>query len=193
MQQVRRQRLSLVRQWQLSPGATRQTAPPARPASGPAPTASCALSPLLTRAEYAFGRSATAKLIFAGSRLAGAGQNPTHNLPIGIATECNSPHRLSGEGVDLREISARNPRGRLYKIAHFGRAAREHGRVIDGISVPFTFPDGTLYFHRTLIGMTHTLRLLNKIPPPTFRLFVCLSIISAIGIMGLALVTHSNN
>jgi hypothetical protein len=34
---------------------------------------------------------------------------------------------------------------------------------------------------------------LNQIPPPTIRLFVCLCIIVAIGIMGLALRTHSRN
>ena len=38
--------------------------------------------------------------------------------------------------------------------------------------------------------MTYTQKPLSQIPPPTIRLFVCLSIISAIGIMGLALVTY---
>ena len=33
----------------------------------------------------------------------------------------------------------------------------------------------------------------NQISPPTIRLFVCLCIIVAIGIMGLALRTHSRN
>jgi hypothetical protein len=41
--------------------------------------------------------------------------------------------------------------------------------------------------------MTYTQKRLNQIPPPTIRLFVCLSIISAIGIMGLALVTYSRH
>jgi hypothetical protein len=40
--------------------------------------------------------------MFAGLGLAGAGQNPTHYLPIGIAPECNSSHCLPSEGVDLR-------------------------------------------------------------------------------------------
>ena len=38
----------------------------------------------------------------AGLWPAGAGQDPAHNLPIWIRPECNSCHRLSGEGVDLR-------------------------------------------------------------------------------------------
>jgi hypothetical protein len=38
--------------------------------------------------------------------------------------------------------------------------------------------------------MTYTQRLLDKIPPPTIGLFVSLSIIAAIAIMGLALVAH---
>jgi hypothetical protein len=33
---------------------------------------------------------------------AGAGLDPTHNLPIGIRPECNSAHHLPGEGFDLR-------------------------------------------------------------------------------------------
>jgi hypothetical protein len=41
--------------------------------------------------------------------------------------------------------------------------------------------------------MTYTQKPLSQIPPPTIRLFVCLSIISAIGIMGLALVTYSHH
>jgi CRP-like cAMP-binding protein len=41
--------------------------------------------------------------------------------------------------------------------------------------------------------MTYTQKPLGQIPPPTIRLFVCLSIISAIGIMGLALVTYSHH
>jgi hypothetical protein len=32
----------------------------------------------------------------------GAGQDPAHDLTKGIRPECNSLHRLSGEGVDLR-------------------------------------------------------------------------------------------
>ena len=36
------------------------------------------------------------------SRPAGAGQDPAHNRPQWIRPECNSLHRLSGEGVDLR-------------------------------------------------------------------------------------------
>jgi hypothetical protein len=39
---------------------------------------------------------------FARSRPAGAGQDPAYNLPQWIRPECNSLHRLSGEGVDLR-------------------------------------------------------------------------------------------
>jgi hypothetical protein len=38
----------------------------------------------------------------AGSWPAGAGQDPAHDLPKGIRPECNSLHRLSGEGLDLR-------------------------------------------------------------------------------------------
>jgi hypothetical protein len=38
--------------------------------------------------------------------------------------------------------------------------------------------------------MTYMQRLLDKIPPPTLRLFINLSTIAAIAIMGLALVTH---
>ena len=40
--------------------------------------------------------------------------------------------------------------------------------------------------------MTYTRKPLSQIPPPTIRLFICLSIISAIGIMGLGLVTYSH-
>jgi hypothetical protein len=43
---------------------------------------------------------------------------------------------------------------------------------------------------QTLDCMTYTQRLLNKIPPPTLRLFINLSTIAAIAIMGLALITH---
>jgi len=43
---------------------------------------------------------------------------------------------------------------------------------------------------RTLKYMTYTQRLLNKIPPPTIQLFISLSTIAAIAIMGLALVAH---
>jgi hypothetical protein len=46
--------------------------------------------------------AAAAKLAFAASLPAGAGLDPAYNLPIGIRPECNSPHRLSGEGLDLR-------------------------------------------------------------------------------------------
>ena len=35
--------------------------------------------------------------------------------------------------------------------------------------------------------------MLNQIPPPTIRLFVCLCIIAAIGIMGLAVCTENSN
>jgi hypothetical protein len=52
---------------------------------------------------------------------------------------------------------------------------------------------GTLFACRTLMCMTYTQRLLDRIPRPTFRLFVCLSIIAAIGIMGLALVANLSN
>jgi hypothetical protein len=38
--------------------------------------------------------------------------------------------------------------------------------------------------------MTYTQRLLNKIPPPSIWLFINLSTIAAIAIMGLALVAH---
>jgi hypothetical protein len=38
--------------------------------------------------------------------------------------------------------------------------------------------------------MTYTQRLLNKIPPPTIQLFISLSTIAAIAIMGLALVAR---
>jgi hypothetical protein len=41
--------------------------------------------------------------------------------------------------------------------------------------------------------MTHTKRFIDRIPPPTIQLFVRLSIISAIGIMALALVSHWQN
>jgi hypothetical protein len=40
--------------------------------------------------------------------------------------------------------------------------------------------------------MTYTQKPLSQIPPPTIRLVVCLSIISAIG-LGLALVTYSHH
>jgi hypothetical protein len=43
---------------------------------------------------------------------------------------------------------------------------------------------------RMLKCVTYTLRLLNKIPPPTLRLFINLCTIAAIAIMGLALVTR---
>jgi len=43
---------------------------------------------------------------------------------------------------------------------------------------------------QTLDCMTYMQRLLDKIPPPTLRLFINLSTIAAIAIMGLALVTH---
>jgi hypothetical protein len=43
---------------------------------------------------------------------------------------------------------------------------------------------------QTLDCMTYTQRLLNKIPPPTLRLFINLSTIAAIAIMGLALIAH---
>jgi len=43
---------------------------------------------------------------------------------------------------------------------------------------------------RMLKYMTYTQRFLGKIPPPTLRLFVSLSIIAAIAIMGLALIAH---
>jgi hypothetical protein len=33
---------------------------------------------------------------------AGAGPDPTHDLPKGIRPECNSPHHLPGEGFNLR-------------------------------------------------------------------------------------------
>jgi hypothetical protein len=55
------------------------------------------------------------------------------------------------------------------------------------------FRTGTLFTCRTLTCMTYAQRLLDKIPPPTLRLFVCLSLISAIGIIGLALVANSSN
>jgi hypothetical protein len=42
---------------------------------------------------------------------------------------------------------------------------------------------------RTLNCMTYTQRLLNKIPPPTIQLFISLSIIAAIAIIGFVLVT----
>src|ERR1700733_306362 len=45
------------------------------------------------------GRCGTA---FTGSLPAGAGLDPAHDLPEGIRPECNSLHRLSGEGLDLR-------------------------------------------------------------------------------------------
>lgn len=53
--------------------------------------------------------------------------------------------------------------------------------------------NGTLFTRRTLTDMTNTQRFLRKIPPPTLRLFLYLSIISAIGIMALVLVTHSRS
>jgi hypothetical protein len=43
---------------------------------------------------------------------------------------------------------------------------------------------------QTLDCMTYTQRLLNKIPPPTLWLFINLSTIAAIAIIGLALVTR---
>src|SRR5271169_43101 len=101
MQRVPRQRLSLVRQWQSDPGATRHAAAPAAPTSGPAPTASCPLRLLLARAEYAFRRSATIKLIFVSLWPADAGQDPAR-----VRLECNSPHRLpvpagDGDSVEM--------------------------------------------------------------------------------------------
>ena len=53
-------------------------------------------------AATAFAYSWLADSGLAGSGPAGAGQDPAHNLPIWIRPECNSCHRLSGEGVDLR-------------------------------------------------------------------------------------------
>jgi hypothetical protein len=52
---------------------------------------------------------------------------------------------------------------------------------------------GTCSSCRTLIPVTYTQRLLHQIPPPTIRMFVCLSIIAAAGIIGLALLTFSHD
>ena len=41
--------------------------------------------------------------------------------------------------------------------------------------------------------MRYTPRLLNQIPPPTVRLFVCLSITAVVGIIALALATYSQS
>jgi hypothetical protein len=47
-------------------------------------------------------RAAVAGSLLAGLRPAGAGLDPAYDLPKGIRPECNSPHRISGEGLDLR-------------------------------------------------------------------------------------------
>jgi hypothetical protein len=97
-----------------------------------------------------------------------------------------------------RESEWRGPNGiQIHCTSSAIKSPRDHQLMIlwlGGLrALNYFCRTGTLFTCRTLINMSYTQRLLDRIPRPTFRLFVCLSIISAIGIMGLALVAHSGN
>lgn len=47
--------------------------------------------------------------------------------------------------------------------------------------------------YRTSNCLTYAQRLFNKISPLAIRLFICLAIISAIGIVSLAVISHSHH